>query len=520
MKRFNTTGFCTPEEDYMVDISDKIAQIKKLVDSRSYFTINRARQYGKTTTLTMLEQALKDEYICVRINFEGLGKTPFSDEDRFCNEFKNMVRKALENTSLETEVIKEWNESRITTFSELSETITALCRERRIILMIDEVDKASNYEIFLYFLGMLRKKFHDRKSKIDATFHSVILTGVYDIKNIKAKQIKAGAIVLHPDEDRESSPWNIAEDFDVDMSFNPAGIATMLKEYEADHTTGMSIAVISDEIHGYTSGYPFLVSRICRHIDERLDKEWTIEGVQKAVKYIVNIANTLFGDVFKNLRNDTELHDYIYGLLIKGTMQPFVIHDPVVAAGVRYGYFKDVAGSVAISNKIFELAMTEYFMSKDLRNEKQVTGVFSNDVIKDGRFDMELCLRKFAEHYAEIYNDDDTEFIEKHGRLLFLSYLKPLINGGGFYHIESQFTDLRRMDVVVDYGREQFIIELKIWRGAQKEKEAYEQLCGYLNTKHADKGYLLIFDFRTEANKGCKAEWIEVDGRKIFEVIV
>ncbi|MDR2419161.1 MAG: hypothetical protein LBD79_08905 [Treponema sp.] len=29
---------------------------------------------------------------------------------------------------------------------------------------------------------------------------------------------------------------------------------------------------------------------------------------------------------------------------------------------------------------------------------------------------------------------------------------QPLINGACFYHIESQFTDLRRMDIVVDYG--------------------------------------------------------------------
>ena len=101
-----------------------------------------------------------------------------------------------------------------------------------------------------------------------------------------------------------------------------------------------------------------------------------------------------------------------------------------------------------------------------------------------------------------------------------MSYLKPLINGGGFYHIESQFTDLRRMDLVVDYGREQYIIELKIWRGEQKEKEAYEQLCGYLATKRADTGYLLVFDFRKEANKERRAEWIETDGRKIFEVII
>ena len=33
----------------MVDISDKLQQIKAMVDSGAYFTINKARQYGKTT---------------------------------------------------------------------------------------------------------------------------------------------------------------------------------------------------------------------------------------------------------------------------------------------------------------------------------------------------------------------------------------------------------------------------------------------------------------------------------------
>jgi len=65
MKRFNVTGLCVPEEHYMVDITGKIEQIKKLVDGRCYFTINRARQYGKTTTLAMLERALENDYIGV-----------------------------------------------------------------------------------------------------------------------------------------------------------------------------------------------------------------------------------------------------------------------------------------------------------------------------------------------------------------------------------------------------------------------------------------------------------------------
>lgn len=61
-KRFNTTGLCIPHKHYMVNIEDKLKQIKYLVDDEDYFTINRGRQYGKTTTLTLLETYLANEY--------------------------------------------------------------------------------------------------------------------------------------------------------------------------------------------------------------------------------------------------------------------------------------------------------------------------------------------------------------------------------------------------------------------------------------------------------------------------
>ena len=47
MKEFNTTGLCNPKKHYMVDISDKLENIKKLVEKEKYFIINRPRQYGK-----------------------------------------------------------------------------------------------------------------------------------------------------------------------------------------------------------------------------------------------------------------------------------------------------------------------------------------------------------------------------------------------------------------------------------------------------------------------------------------
>jgi len=80
-----------------------------------------------------------------------------------------------------------------------------------------------------------------------------------------------------------NSPWNIAADFDVDMSFSPAETATMLYEYETDHETGMNISEICEAIYSYTSGYAFLVSRICKCVDKKLNKDWTVNGIQEAV---------------------------------------------------------------------------------------------------------------------------------------------------------------------------------------------------------------------------------------------
>ena len=101
MRKFNVTGLCIPEVDYMVDISGKIAQIRELIDDRCYFTINRARQYGKTTILAALERVLRDEYIIAFTSFEGLGDACFSSEEAFCAQFIDLVKRALGFSSAE-----------------------------------------------------------------------------------------------------------------------------------------------------------------------------------------------------------------------------------------------------------------------------------------------------------------------------------------------------------------------------------------------------------------------------------
>ena len=521
MKNFNVTGNCVPEKDYMVDISGKIAQIKKLIDSSCYFTINRGRQYGKTTTLYELRKRLAGEYTIAHISFQGVGDESFASEENFCKTLTKLISRALTFIPASKEYAEKWNNSSVIDFDLLGEHITDMCQDKKVVLMIDEVDQTSNNRVFLKFLGMLREKYIARKNGDDYTFQSVILAGVYDVKNIKLKMINEGIYTPGETENKiYNSPWNIAVDFDVDMSFNPAEIATMLTQYEADYKTGMNIAEISEAIYDYTGGYPFLVSRICQHIDVKFDRKWEPESIKKAVEVLLTEKNTLFDDMFKNIAAYADLKKFLYNLLFLGETRTFNIDNPTINLGCMFGYFKNENGLTKISNKIFEMRIYNYFISEnESSGEVKIKQPLRSEIIENGRLNMEMFLRKFAQHYAEIYKQKDAAFLEHHGGLLFLTYLKPFINGQGVCHIESQTGDFK-IDIAVDYGSEQFIIELKIWHGPKYHEQAYKQLANYLKIKNADTGYLLTFDFRKEANKERKTEWIEIDGKKIFDVIL
>jgi RecB family endonuclease NucS len=76
------------------------------------------------------------------------------------------------------------------------------------------------------------------------------------------------------------------------------------------------------------------------------------------------------------------------------------------------------------------------------------------------------------------------------------------------------------MDIVVDFNKDQFIIELKLWRGEASKEKAYKQLLDYMNSKNANIGYLVIFDFRKNVTKEQRSEWVQIGNKKIFCVMV
>ena len=196
-RRFNVAGTCIPEKHFMADTSDKIDRIIRLVEQDSYFVINRARQYGKTTTLMLLWRRLKDQYIVINTSFEGMGSEAFRTEDTFVRRICARFARGLRMSGYQEAQAEVWNTSRQEeSLDTLKERIITFCAQadREVLLFIDEVDKSTDNQMFLNFLGLLRELYLERAFGT-ITFKSVILAGIYDIKNLKIK--------YRPDEEKK-----------------------------------------------------------------------------------------------------------------------------------------------------------------------------------------------------------------------------------------------------------------------------------------------------------------------------
>jgi hypothetical protein len=297
------------------------------------------------------------------------------------------------------------------------------------------------------------------------------------------------------------------------MSFSVKEIKGMLAEYENDYHTGMNLDDIANLIYDYTSGYPFLVSKICKLIEERVvDNEaypdrasaWTKVGFLDAVKLLLSEKNTLFESLTNKFMQYPELKRMIYNLLIKGEKISYNSDNSIINIGEMFGFVKDNNGSMVISNRLFEVRIYNLFLSE----EEVSSQIFSagsadkNQFIQNGVLNMDLILERFVVHWNELYSLDDEKFLEDNGRKFFLLYLKPIINGVGNYYIESRTRDNRRTDVIVDYLGKQYIIELKIWKGNAYNERGEKQLVDYLDYYHLDKGYLLSFNFNKNKEVG------------------
>lgn len=518
-KKFNITGVCNPAFHYMVDNRAKLDKITLMVESGDYFTINRPRQYGKTTTLHFLQNHFENskDYVCLKLSFEDVDDKWQVSDSVFAEMFAIRIGQELALVDENLHTFWQNLNFKVTDFNTLSMAISLLIRhaQKRVILLIDEVDASSNYESFLKFLAMLRNKYLERFRRNSETFHSVILAGVHDIKALKMKLRK-------PDEQQYNSPWNIAADFKIDMSFSPSEIAPMLTEYCKAENVTMNVSVISEKLYYYTSGYPFLVSKLCKIIAEdilpnKTDKSWNLDDIEDAVKFLLKENNTNFDSLIKNLENNDDLYELVYRVIIDGDIIPFSPHEPLVHLGYLYGIFKE-NGQIKIHNRLYEQLIYSYMTVKTMVTLKSKFDLGNHFTLENNALDMPAILLKFQQFMKEEFDEKDKTFLERHGRLVFLSYFAPILNGKGYTFKEVQTSEEKRLDIVTTYFQHKYIVELKRWYGEESHKKGVAQLTDYLEIHGVNTGFLVIFEYNKV--KSWRKEWIDNKGKRIFAVWV
>ena len=301
----------------------------------------------------------------------------------------------------------------------------------------------------------------------------------------------------------------------------------MLKEYEADYHTGMNISEMAQMIYDATSGYPVLVSYLCKLMDEKIagtelfpDKSsaWTKEGFLKAEKILLSEKTPLFDSLINKLKDYETLKKLLHQILFSGKKIPYNADNDAIDIATMYSFVANKNGQLTVFNRIFETRIYDWFMSEEETNGNDFYSKDKSQFIQNGKLNMELVLEKFTLHFNDVYGSKDDKFKEEVGRRLFLLYLKPIINGTGTYYIEAQTRNERRMDVVVNYAGEEFIIELKIWHGEKYNADGEQQLSDYLDYKHHTKGYLLTFNFNQ--NKKIGISHVQYGDKELIEAIV
>lgn len=380
IKRFNVNGACRPDRHYMVELGSRLEEIRKMIDDGAYFSINRARQYGKTTILRALAEYLKKDYFVLSLDFQRMSYLDFEQESSFVH---GLAREILRKIKTENDIAEEIKEEFVKLadksnhaprMAEIFDIFSAWCgqTDKPVVFIVDEVDTATNNQVFLDFLAQLRAAYLD--SDVIPTFQSVILAGVYDIRSMQRK-------IRQDEEHKENSPWNIAADFLVDMSFSIEDIMGMLEEYEEDYHTGMDIRQMAVMIDDYTSGYPYLVSRLCKLMDEWIpgrkdfqDKSsaWTKAGFLSAVNILVENSNPLFDSLINKLCLFPKLNFLISRLLFHGQRIAYNADNAAIRNAQMFGFVKIEDSSVQIANKLFETRLYNRYLLEDKEQNSSI----------------------------------------------------------------------------------------------------------------------------------------------------
>lgn len=511
MRTFAIAGPVNPKDHYYVPHRLDETLFLQLIEEKKYFILHAPRQSGKTTAIYMFAQQLNTahNYKALYINVEpaqvarsnvkegmeiilnrlrGAGKLLFDNNDPFFT----YIEKALERVSGGSlqEVLQNWSGS---------------C-QLPIVLFIDEIDSLVG-DTLISVLRQLRAGYINRPNNFP---QSICLIGVRDVRDYRIWSESEHDMVLG------GSAFNIKAESLVLHNFTLDQVRMLYNQHS--HETGQKF---TDEAVKYafylTNGQPWLVNALAyqacfRDVTDR-SQLITKEVIERA-------KNTLI------LRRDTHIDQLVHKLkeprvrriidsIIMGEDAPqdFPIDD--IQYVIDLGLVTKYNQRLDIANPIYkEIIPRELSYSTQLSITQQALWYQNNDG--------SLNMHKLLEAFTQFYRENSAIWLEKFDykesgpHLLLMAFLQRVINGGGKIHREYAL-GRKRVDLLIFWGEQRIVIELKVKRGQKTIDEGLIQTAEYMDTNNATEGHLIVFD--REANKSWN-EKIFVQEHKVGKDII
>ncbi len=508
---FNTAGPCRPEIHYTVDPLPRLSGIRELIDGQHYFVIHAPRQTGKTTYLYALMHALNREgcYTALQVNIQSAasGRHP---QDAMRIAAMAMYDQALRFLPPAEQPPNprplDWTQE-----DGLRSYLTAWARTcpKPLVLFIDEADSLLD-DLFLALLRQLRAGFEARPTHFP---QSIALVGLRDVRDYKIR--------LRPDVASlgAGSPFNIKTKSLTFDNFSIAEVQDLLQQHTAD--TGQAFPPdVQQEIYRLSQGQPWLTNAIANQIvAEILHNDYsqpiTLAHVTQAKEDLIERRDTHLDSLIDKLRED-RVRPIIMAIMNGSTLESDRLNDDLA-------YIQDL-GLITHQPPIrFANPIYAEIIPRVLSYAWQLS--FNSDLVEplwyidNGKLDLDALLRAFQKFYRRHSEAwlEKYDFREVGRQLLLMAFLQRIINAGGQIEREMAVGN-GRCDLVVDYGGERHLIELKLNRDQWSREDGLEQCARYASRLGLSEGHLVLFEIRAGIpwETRLKREEEQVDGTRII----
>lgn len=509
-REFNTFGPVDPRFHYHVNRVAVKAAMRQKIDKGRYFTLNAARQTGKTTLFREVVAELEGEgqHFGLLLDFETM--RGYNRDQFYYWLHQKIVQSWARNHPADKDTLAWLQPLTLQEQNSFGQLLRQL--EQRLgkkgVLIIDEFD-AIGAELAEPLLAVFREMYLHRTYPNEHALQSIMLVGV---RNIPA--LLGGS----------QSPFNIADQYEVPY-FTAAETTDLLSQ----HTTETGQPFTTDllaALYRETEGQPFLVNRLGQLLTQAivLDRSQPItpSHLQQALRTLLAENNTHFASI----TSKASPHQEMLLPILFYDQRRTQFHDSITQALIMYGILRQVKEGdnwvARLANPIYRKRLIRVFTPP--HNGETINGSARHRYVVEGVLNFEGLLESFQrmmqEHGITLLRSKKTDRpLEIGGQYLLLSYLTAALDSiGGHVTLES-LNSAGEMDLLVFYQRERFVIETKIWYTAKRFQAGQQQLADYLTAADQKKGYIVLFSEQPVDPAAIQFDRV-IDGRHLLTYLV